>query len=224
MAESDQLTLTTAELQSNRILKHGRLKSFNGLDGEYGKSASLWLANMDRHRERGSSPSAYFHQLDFYLQGEAHEWVETTPDIKLLIYNSYIGLATESDIDTFQRALRARFKLTRQEAFAMHEANTRNHFLRLHQGKKGLEQWFMQALQFLASLDSCDGPSEILSAKEVSLRDIVIRRFVIGLSSQRLQLWLLQQRIFELDISLHVAFKMAKEGMAAIAAETKQDR
>ena len=175
---------------------------------------------MDRRRERGSSPSVYFQQLDFYLEGEAHKWIENTPDIKVLIYNSYIGLATESDIDAFQRALRARFKPTRQEAYAMHEANPRNLFLRLHQGKSSLKQWFRKALEFLVSLNGCDGPNEILSQQEISLRDIVIRRFVIGLSSQRLQLWLLQQRIFELNISLHEAFKLAEEGVAAIAVET----
>ena len=218
MTESDQLTLTTAEPQPNQIQKRG-CKSFNGLDGEYGKSASLWLAHMDRHRDRGSSPSVYFQRLDFYLEGEAHIWVENTPAIRDIIYLSYIELATESDIDIFQRALRNRFKPTRQEAFAMHEANPSNRFLRLYQGKNGLKQWFRKALDFLVSLNGCDGPNEILSQQEISLRDIVIRRFVIGLSSQRLQIWLLQQRIFELSISLHEAFRLAEEGMAAIAVE-----
>ena len=216
MTESDQLTLTIAALPPNQIQQHGCHKNFNGLDGEYGKSASLWLAHMERHRERGSSPSEYLVHLVVHLEGEAAYWAVTIPNVKALIHKGCWRLATESDIGAFQRALRDRFKLSFLEA----SANPNGHYVEGNQGNTDMKQWYEQSRELLLSLHGRDGYDEILTPQEISLRDIVIRRFIIGLSSERLQGWLLQQRIYDLSISLYEAFRMAEEGTAATVVET----
>ena len=112
MAELDELMNTIAEPQ----LDPGYTIKFNGVDGKYGKSASLWLAYLKRDREAGSTPSLYLQHIDDHLEGEAAQWVLNTPSVSALICRGYGGLATESDVDAFHGALSDRFKTTVEKA------------------------------------------------------------------------------------------------------------
>lgn len=78
---------------------------FNGVDGAFGKCASLWLADLECHGEKESSPSTHLQNIDRHLDGEADQWVLNTPSARALIYKGYMELATESDIEAFHGAL-----------------------------------------------------------------------------------------------------------------------
>ena len=208
MTESDQ-TLTTAEPQLDEIRQYGCDKKFNGRDGEYGKSASLWLADMERCREVGSSPSTYLQHIDRHLVGEAAKWVLDTPRVMSLIYGAYRGLATESDVDSLHEALRNHFKLTLQEAREFEDEKPLERFMNEPQGDSDLQQYYGRALDLLLALNGRDGENDTLTLPEISLRAIVVRVFVAGLSSERLKTWLRQQHICHHTVSLHRAFTMA---------------
>ena len=102
MNRLDELTHTVAEGHSN--LQGGDTK-FNGVDGQYGHSASLWLADMERKHREGSSPSTFLKHVVRHLEGEAALWVSNTESILELIYKSHRDTATESDVEAFHCAL-----------------------------------------------------------------------------------------------------------------------
>ncbi|CAF9911917.1 MAG: hypothetical protein ALECFALPRED_007763 [Alectoria fallacina] len=71
-----------------------KVTKFNGVDGEHGKSAYLWLAAMDRGRVEGTPPSMYLKNIDRHLEGEAAQWVMNAESVRVLIYRRYLELAT----------------------------------------------------------------------------------------------------------------------------------
>ena len=220
--ESDELIVTIADSQPDRVQECGYDTKFNGLDGEYGKSASLWLADMDRHREKGSSPSMYLQHIDRHLEGEAARWVLNTPSIRVLIYKGYMGLATESEIDAFCRALSDRFKLTEDEAHNLLRLTPLGRLAGLGQGSsEDLEQYYGRARDLLLAMHGRDGMNDALTPSEISLRTIAVSVFCMGISSKMLRLRLYQQHIYHHSVSLHQAFKMAEAEMKTMEEEAQ---
>ena len=218
--------VSIADSQPDRVQESGYDTKFNGLDGEYGKSASLWLADMDRHREKGSSPSMYLQHIDRHLEGEAARWVLNTPSIRVLIYKGYMGLATESEIDAFCRALSDRFKLTEDEAHNLVRLTPLGRLAWLRQGSsEDLEQYYGRARDLLLAMHGRDGMNDALTPTEISLRAIAVWYFCVGISSKisskMLRLRLCQQHICHHSVSLHQAFKMAEAEMKTMEEEAQ---
>ncbi len=169
---------------------------------------------MDRHRDEGSSPSAYLQHIDRHLEGEAAQWVLNTPSVRALVYKGYMDLAIGSDIDAFYDALSERFKLTLEEAMAMTKSFPALGILGLEQrASETLEQFHVRARDLLLSLHGRDDNNDALTSQEVSLRCIVVALFVTGLrddSDRRLLLRMLQQQIVHPTRTLYDAFSMAK--------------
>ena len=112
--ESRGLTITIAEQHHDQVREPGCNAKFDGLTGEYGKSAALWLADMDRHREKGSSPSEYLRNIDRQLEGEADHWAKNTPSARVSVLKGYGDEATDLDIEASHEAVTRRFKLTNE--------------------------------------------------------------------------------------------------------------
>ena len=219
LTELDELMNITAEPNPNP----GPNIKFNGSNGKYGKSASLWLAYMDRHRETGSTPSLYLQRIDDLLEGEAAQWVLDTPSVSALVCKGYVGLATECDVDAFRGALGERFKFAteEEEAREVSFATLADRLRKLKQGvDEGLEQYFGRAERLLVALRGRDGGNEALTPSEVSLRVVVVCGFVAGLSSNKLR-HRLQQRICHHTMSLHQVFKMARAEMKMTKSKEK---
>ena len=222
LSELDGLIIIIADSQLDRVQEGGCNTKFNGLDGVYGKSASLWLADMNRHREKGSSPSMYLQHIDRHLDGEAARWVLNTPTVKALIYKGYMGLATESDTDTFQRALTNRLKPTMEEARNIYGVSPLGRLRTLRKGSsEGLEQYYERARDLLNALHGRDCGKDTLTPAELSLRALVVERFALGIPSKMLRLRLYQQHIHHHTVSLHQAFKMAEAEMKTMEDEAQ---
>lgn len=176
----------------------------------YGKSASLWLAEMERHRQTESSPSMYLQLIDRHLYGEAAKWVLNTPSVRALIYKGYMGLASDFDIDALHLALIGHFKLTPEEVQNINTTTLVYRLRFLKQGAgEGLEQYYTRAQKLLLELNGRDGENNTLTPPEISLRTIVVESFITGLSSKTLHDWLCQ-RVLHHTTSLHRALKMAE--------------
>ena len=220
--ESDELIVTIADPQPDGDQERGCNTKFNGLDGEYGKSASLWLADMERHREKGSSPSMYLQHIDRHLEGEAARWVLNTPSVRVLIYKGYMELATESEIDAFGRALSDRFKLTYGEARDFLESTPLWRLIMLEQeSSEGLEQYYKRTRELLLAVHGRDGENGTLTPPEISLRTMVVELFALGFSNQMLRRRGYQQHIYHRTVSLHQAFKMAEAEMKTMEVEAQ---
>ena len=168
LSELDGLIIIIADSQLDRVQERGCSTKFNGLDGVYGKSASLWLADMNRHREKGSSPSMYLQHIDRHLDGEAARWVLNTPTVRALIYKGYMGLATESDTDTFQRALTNRLKPTMEEARNIYGVSPLSRLRTLRKGSsEGLEPYYERARGLLIALHARDCGKDTLTPAEL---------------------------------------------------------
>lgn len=186
------------------------------MDGEYGKSASLWLADMERHRENGSSPSEYLRNIDRQLEGEADCWAKITPSVRTSILKAYGDEATESDIQAFDEAVTHRFKLTDEEIFATQKSLPHVRFACLWQTpSENLEEYYSRAQDILIALHGCDDDYDTLTPLQISLRSIMVAHFVLGLredssTSKGIRLRLYQNHVHEPRVTLHKAFKMVE--------------
>ena len=181
------------------------------MDGEYGKSASLWLADMERHREEGSSPSMYLQHIDRHLEGQAAKWVLNTPNVRLLIYRGYMDSATEFVVEAFHEALSNHFKLTNEDVIDSFNADATSLIDKLKQrSSESLEDYYGRAREVLLALHGRDGQNDTLTPQEISLRWIVVGWFVSGLCGEMLRDEVYQQHVLHHTVSLYQAFKMAK--------------
>ncbi|CAF9921905.1 hypothetical protein IMSHALPRED_005283 [Imshaugia aleurites] len=200
-----------AESQPHQAHERECSTKFNGLDGEYGKSASLWLADMGRHRETGSSPSMFLQSIAHHLEGKAAQWILQTPGVIALVHKGYMELATESDIEAFCGAFAQRFKLTDKEAQDIFEVSPLDRLYDLVQGpNEHLEEYYNRARLLLNELHGDDGDNGTLTPSETSLHAVVVHGFTRGLSSKELYYRLLLQHIYHHTVSLYEAFKMAE--------------
>lgn len=164
----------------------------------------------------------YLQHIDRHLEGEAARWVLNTPSIRVLIYKGYMGLATESEIDAFCRALSDRFKLTEVEAHNLLRLTPLGRLARLRQGSsEDLEQYYGRARDILLAVHGRDGMNDALTPSEISLRTIAVSNFCMGISSKMLRLRLYQQHVYHHSVSLHQAFKMAEAEMKIMEEEAQ---
>ena len=185
----------------------------------YGKSATLWLADMECHREKGSSPSMYFHHIDRHLEGEAAEWVKNTRNVRTLIYRGYVGDATESDIDAFYGALSDRFKHALEEP-----PNLRGwvSLIALRQGAgESIEQYTGRFRNTFPMPWTRDAKSDTLTSSEMAVRIAIIAQYTLGLYGKKLRDHLCEQFFFHPTPSMNQAQKMAEAATRMIAAEEK---
>ena len=195
-------------------------KNFNGLDGEYGKNASLWLAYMEHRREKDSSPSTYLQHIDRHLEGEAAIWVKNTPDLRVLIYKGYMEVATESDIDVFYCALSDRFRLTGEEPVNLSGADLLSTMLRQNAGES-LEQYTDRFRRTATILPGGDGNNEGLVALGPPMITTRIAQYTLGLSRPELRDSLCKQYIHHPAVDLSQAHDMAKAANRILDAENK---
>lgn len=229
MTESNELTVTIAEQLPRQTHERGCNIKFNGVDGEYGKSASLWLAEMERHREKGSSPSLYLQHIDHHLEGEAAQWMRNSPSVMALIYKGYMDIATEFDVDTFHGALCERFKLTDEEAKEVYEAAPIFRFLQLRQEtSEDLANYYNRVrLHFhdFHDFHDDDRENDALTPPQQLLRSMAIYLFIRGLRSDwsfgRLLRLLQKQHISHHSVSLYQAFKIVEAQMKIVDMEKK---
>ena len=133
-----------------------------------------------------------------------------------------MGLATESEIDAFCRALSDRFKLTEDEAHNLLRLTPLGRLAGLRQGSsEDLEQYYECARDLLLAMHGRDGMNDALTPSEISLRTIAVSIFCIGISSKMLRLRLYQQHIYHHSVSLHQAFKMAEAEMKTMEEEAQ---
>lgn len=201
-----------AETQPGQVHNRGGPTKFNGVDGEYGKFAALWLVDMESHRQEGSSPSTYLIHLDSHLEGEAARWVLNTP-VGFLINKAYKQKAINSDVEAFYRLLRKRFQMTDDEASHLSGTTPEIHLQHLSQGiDEGLDEYYNRALLLINVLGD-DGESVGLTPLQRSVRIMVLDRFINGLRyrSQDSLVWrLFKHHILHHTVSLRQAFKMAE--------------
>ena len=171
----------------------------------------------------------YLQHIDRHLEGEAAQWVLNTPSVRALVYKGYMDLATGSDIDAFHDALSERFKLTLEEVTAMKKPFPALDILGLEQrASEGLHQYYSRARDLLLSLHGRDDDNDALTSQEVSLRGIVVARFVTGLrddwptSDRRLLFRMLQQQIVHPTRTLYSAFRMAEVESKKLDLEKEQ--
>ena len=225
---SDELTGTIAELQPHQV--HGGCDTkFNGTDGEYGKSACLWFAAMERCRVEDISPSMFLSHIDRHLEGDAYQWMRNTGNVRALICKGYMNLATESDVETFRGALSERFKLTHKEGQEVYKAMPIAPLLRLKQRpSEDLEEYYNRVRQYFLNFHGDDGENGALAPSQKSLRSMVVSRFVDGLefrwSPARLKMRLKNQQIYHHSVSLHQAFKMAEAEIKIMNTEKEKEK
>ena len=219
LSELDELTTTPAESQTQQ----GCTTTFNGFDGVFGKSASLWLANVERRRKKDSTPSMYLQHIDRHLEGQAAQWVLNTPRVWALIRKGFVNLATESDIEAFHQALSDRFKLNDEEAQDLKTSTPLGRLAEIYQGDdEGLEHYYKRARDYLLAMHGRDDESDGLMPLEASFRAIVVESFVLGLCSRSLQLCLLRQHVFHPTRTLHEAYRMAEAQMKVMEEREKE--
>ena len=161
----------------------------------------------------------YLQHIDRHLDGEAALWVLNTPSVRVLIYKGYMGLATESDIDAFRRALSDRFKLTHGEVRDLDGSTPLWRLFALEQESgEGLKQYYGRARECLVSVH---GRDDTLTPSEMSLRTIAVNLFCFNLSNKMLRHRLYQQHITHHTVSLHQAFKMAEAEMKTMEDEAQ---
>lgn len=226
LIESKGLTNTTAEQQSHQVPKRPFNIKFNGVDGEYGNNSFIWLLEVERHREKESSPSMCLQHIDRHLEGEAAHWVLNTPDVRVLIYKGYMGLATELDLEAFHRVLTQRFKPTVESRKEMNKSHPRFPLSYLKQAaSESLEEYYRRARDLLIALHGRDDEYDTLTPLEISLRSIAVMQFVSALredwpaSEGSLQSRLCQQQVLDHRVSLYKAFKMAEAESKAMESE-----
>ena len=219
LIESRVLTNSIAEQQFHQVPKRPFNKKFNGVEGEYGNNAFIWLLEVERHREKVTSPSMCLQHIDRHLEGEAAHWVLNTPNVRILIYKGYMELATEPDLEAFHEALTQRFKLKKEEHEAMRMSWPRYDLSSLHQSvdaSETLDDYYSRTRGLLIALHGRDDEYDTLTPPEITLRRIVIAQFVRNLrddwpaSKYYLQNRLYQQQVLDHRVSLPKAFKMAK--------------
>lgn len=169
----------------------------------------------------------YLQHIDRHLDGEAAKWVLNTPSVRVLIYRGYMDAATESDVDDFHRALSDHFKLTDKEIQDHFRATPWQGLMRLRQRTgEDLVHYYGRAQDLLLALHDRDAEKngdDALPAPEISLRDTVVCRFVLGLSGKKLKYSLYQQHVHHHTMTLHQAFKMAEAQLKIIHVATRSD-
>lgn len=219
--ESLELTVTTAEPRPDHIKQHLGHKKFNGLDGEYGKNASLWLANMEYYRNKESSPSMHLQHIDRHLEGEAAKWVSSTQSVAFLIHKGIVDVATEYDIDVFYGALIDRFHLSLEESQNLRGADPRSRFLGVKQrASESLEQYTRRFGKALSDIHNADNKKKVQIVNAVSV-DGLTAQYALGLSNEELRDRLCQQHIHHQFMNLGQCQMMVEATTRIIDAENK---
>lgn len=195
------------------------------MDEEYGKSASLWLADIERHRERGSSPSQHLRNIDRQLQGEADRWAKSTPSVRIAILKAYGEEATESDVEALYRAMTQRFQLTHEDVMAIRNSRPQTCLLYLKQAATDdLRQYYSRTMGILTDLHGRDGNISTLTPLEMSVHGFAVECFVVGLTHQPLCSWLLLQNVLHPTRTLLEVYEMAVRKARIMASENKSEQ
>ena len=225
LIKSRELTSTIAEQQSHQVREPGCNAKFDGLNGEHGKSAALWLADMERHREKGSSPSLHLRNIDRQLEGEADRWAKNTPSARIAILKAYGEEATESDVEALYQAITQRFQLVNQDVVAIMNSRPLTRLLYLKQeATEDLTQYYSRAMGILIDLHGRDGNISALTPLEMSVHGFVVERFVTGLAHQPLCTRLLLQNVLHPTRTLFEVYKLAVTEARIMASEKESEQ
>ena len=221
LSDSDGLTFPKAETQTHDLHDRGRTVKFNGVNGQYGKSASLWLAELNCHRDEESTPSMHLLKIIRHLEGEAALWALNSKIVVALVCAANDERATDADVDVLQGALTKRFRLTDDEGQALIRTSPLAQFLTLSQETgEDLEDYYRRARDLLHGRYT---ENITLTPLEISYRAMIVMRFGKGLSREGLWVRLLLQSISHPTVSLHHAFIMAKMESKVMDMERRAD-
>ena len=225
MIESRELTSTIAEQQSHQVREPGCNAKFDGLNGEYGKSAALWLADMERHSEKESSPSLHLRNIDRQLEGEADRWAKNTSSARIAILKAYGEEATESDVEALYQAITQRFQLANQDVVAIMNSRPQTRLLYLKQeATEDLTQYYSRAMGILIDLHGRDGNISTLTPLEMSVHGLAVECFVRGLAHQPLCTRLLLQNVLHPTRTLFEVYKLAVTEARIMASEKESEQ
>lgn len=166
---------------------------------------------MEPYRAAASTPSVYLERIFRELEGEALQWLKNTENMMVPIAKGFLGIATESDIDTFHTALRQRFKLGFPE-LTNWERSPYWEVRRLEQHpSEQLEHYYERARDLLLVMHGhlrFNDAGGTLTPAEVALHAMVIDNFVQGLDRWISPTQLLEQQINHPKYTLHQVYKI----------------
>lgn len=182
--------------------------------GSNGQNAHRWLRTLRYENPEITtiSPSDWLGIIDGLLLGDAATWADHHPRVKHILRAGSLKEATRADVETFKKALIARFPPVEVEIAHSRPGLTISSPVLEQAPHEDLDSYYQRTLMFLYQKDGVDLEEAPLTEQEHDALKKTIRSYIAGLIDDDIRreaekVWVNSQP----SLSLHQIHKLSKD-------------